>query len=176
MATDDNERGIFPKYVVTRVDGHPADPCFVVREDDPHLPAVLAAFPTARFTTAGLVVRKASTGERVEAAAALPFGGGHGLPCPMWPVRAALLAYARSCADESPALADDLRAICSSRLPDDQIAAATADAAARGMPTCGACGCVCDPEGAGGVCACDIACAFCSATDAARRETTEGAS
>ena len=173
--------GIFRKYVVTRVDGHPVDDDhFVVREGDPHLPAVLAAFPAARFTTAGLRVFRTRDGSAVDAAAVLPFGRCNATPwrpySPAWPVRAALLAYARSCADESPALADDLRVICSSRLPDDQLAAATADAAARGMPTCCACGCVCDPEGAGGVCACDLACAFCSATDAARRETTEGAS
>ena len=166
--------GLFSKYTVTRIDGHPAEACFVVREGDPHLPAVLSAFPAARITTAGLVVCKTSTGERIDAAAVLPFNlvaGGEVWPvyAPAWPVRAALLAYARSCADESPALADDLRTICSSRLPDDQLAAAMDDAVSRGMPTCSSCGCICDPEGAGGVCMCDAACRFCSATDRERR-------
>lgn len=166
--------GIFPKYRIERVDGHPIDDdYFVVREGDPHLAAVLAAFPGARFTTAGLRVFRTRDGSAVDAAAVLPFGRNNGVLWPMyspaWPVRLALLAYARSCAAENPALADDLRSACSSHLPADDTAAALADAKERGMPECSSCGCVCDPEGAGGVCACDAACAFCSTDDAGRR-------
>lgn len=40
---------------------------------------------------------------------------------------------------------------------------AIAEAKRLRLPTCQNCGCICDPDGRGGVCACDLACAFCSA-------------
>ena len=35
------------------------------------------------------------------------------------------------------------------------------DMLARGCPPCDLCGCLCDPDGPGGVCVCDLACRFC---------------
>lgn len=124
-------------------------------------------------------------GDPVEVAAVLPLGmrrhdgeppgfdergvGADASYAPAWAVRAALLAYARSCAEESPELAADLRAVCRSCLPAARDDGALADALARGSPLCAACGCVCDPEGAGGACACGPACASCSGRDVGGR-------
>lgn len=47
MTNDDKARGLFPKYKVTRADGHPADDgYFILRDSDPHAEAIRGALKT----------------------------------------------------------------------------------------------------------------------------------
>lgn len=44
MADPDRDRGLYPKYIVEKVNGKPVGPCFVMQVHDPHAPAALRAY------------------------------------------------------------------------------------------------------------------------------------